>query len=549
MSNSARSLPDRPPIPYYLHNFCTALQWLLERYSDLLSEREKRFIQEFSALPWPSQALLVRLIMRKGPHFRASKIQYPEIASLERAIGPLVSLQWIDPRPLLDLKQLFRLVTRAEVAEMFPELPRGILKLTAHDLLREVRPEHRAFEEWRGSVAERVYFVSIASLTTQLKLLFFGNFRQDWSEFVLADLGVFKYEAVKFSKDSRAFQCRQDIEDFFALHECRRQFQDEVPLTEILARIPATRLRLEWLENRRAKLIFQIARAFERSGERERALELYSTCRYAGARLRAIRTLESGGRNVEALQLASDAAAQPESGAEAQVLSRVLARLRRRLNLPASATRHGSRPERLDLIVPAPAADRSVEQLAREHLAETGAPIYYVENALINSLFGLLCWDAIFAPVSGAFFHPFHVGPADLFSATFAARRKVQFDRCLARLESPAYQSSIMHRYREKRGTQSPFVSWGLLSEELVQTALACIPAAHLRLYFARLLAHLAENRRGLPDLIQFWIAEQRYRMIEVKGPGDRLQDNQLRWMDFCLQHGMPVAVCHVRWA
>jgi hypothetical protein len=56
-------------------------------------------------------------------------------------------------------------------------------------------------------------------------------------------------------------------------------------------------------------------------------------------------------------------------------------------------------------------------------------------------------------------------------------------------------------------------------------------------------------NRAGFPDLIQFWPRERRYRMIEVKGPGDRLQDNQIRWLHYCSSHGMPVSVCHVRWA
>jgi hypothetical protein len=27
------------------------------------------------------------------------------------------------------------------------------------------------------------------------------------------------------------------------------------------------------------------------------------------------------------------------------------------------------------------------------------------------------------------------------------------------------------------------------------------------------------------------------------------LQDNQIRWLDYCASHGMPVSVCHVRWA
>ena len=62
------------------------------------------------------------------------------------------------------------------------------------------------------------------------------------------------------------------------------------------------------------------------------------------------------------------------------------------------------------------------------------------------------------------------------------------------------------------------------------------------------MLVDLRANRTGMPDLIQFWPDEKRYRMIEVKGPGDRLQDNQRRWIAFCHQHGMPVDVCHVQW-
>jgi hypothetical protein len=51
-----------------------------------------------------------------------------------------------------------------------------------------------------------------------------------------------------------------------------------------------------------------------------------------------------------------------------------------------------------------------------------------------------------------------------------------------------------------------------------------------------------------MPDLIQFWPGEQRYCMVEVKGPGDRLQDNQRRWLAFCAEHDMPVEVVRVQW-
>jgi hypothetical protein len=203
----------------------------------------------------------------------------------------------------------------------------------------------------------------------------------------------------------------------------------------------------------------------------------------------------------------------------------------------------------LDLIVPAPLAGESVEYLAQKLVSIPTAPAYFVENTLINSLFGLLCWEAIFAPVSGAFFHRFQVGPMDLFSPTFRQRRGALFDRCLEQLDSGCYLQIIKDNFLVKQGIRSPFVSWGVVTEDLLDTALACIPAAHLRHYFERLLSNLPENRSGLPDLVQFWIGEKRYRMIEVKGPGDRLQDNQQRWMEFCIDHELPVAVCHVRWA
>ena len=184
----------------------------------------------------------------------------------------------------------------------------------------------------------------------------------------------------------------------------------------------------------------------------------------------------------------------------------------------------------------------------RDHLARPEAPVYYVENTLINSLFGLLCWNVIFKPIPGAFFHPFHRGPADLYSADFQRRRAADFAACLAEFESGQYRHTIARNYAAKSGIQSPFVAWDVLDETLLALALDCIPAPHLKKWCERILQDIQANRSGFPDLIQFWPAERRYDMIEVKGPGDRLQDSQKRWIAYCAEHGMPVAVCYLQW-
>jgi len=189
-----------------------------------------------------------------------------------------------------------------------------------------------------------------------------------------------------------------------------------------------------------------------------------------------------------------------------------------------------------------------VEQLAAQGLCQPDAPVHYVENSLINSLFGLLCWDAIFAPVAGAFFHEFQAGPADLHAPQFRQRREAEFSRCLGQLCGNAYRDTIHRNYQLKQGLQSPFVFWDVLHPQLLELALDCLPPRHLQACCERILLEPRANRAGLPDLVQFWPEQRRYRLIEVKGPGDRLQDNQIRWLSFCVSHGIPAAVCYVRW-
>ena len=539
---------------YYLKNFETALHWVGDRYSDLLDASEQGFYSDFSALPLESRALLVRLIMRKGDLFRESKIVYPEIGDTRRASEPLIERGWMDPRPSLTIGELFKLLTRTELAGMFDVLQTGVRKSAALSALQSAGSECRPLDDWRrvrsaGEPDERVFRVTVAPLCARFRILFFGNFRQEWSEFVLADLGVFRYEKIEFSCDSRAFQTRQDIEELYVLYQCREDFYADKAPAEVLAKLPRSRLSNDWLEGRRAKLLFQLAQAFERAGDPDLAAGLYADSSHPGARLRRIRLMELMGRHAAARDLADLAFQRPHGEAERQKLLRIQARLDQRLQGKKAAPARRHVPERLDLTLPPPEPDTGVEFAVLAHLSTPDAPIFYVENALINSLFGLLFWDAIFAAVRGAFYHPFQSGPADLYSAEFQARRQPCFDRGFAALRADAHRDVIRRNFHDKHGIQSPFVFWGPLSETLLELALDCIPALHLRCCFERLLANIDENRSGLPDLIQFWPATRRYRMIEVKGPGDRLQDNQLRWMSFCAQHQIPVAVCHARWS
>ena len=536
---------------YYLHNFRQVLQWLEQRYADLLDTDEQHFIQQFDRLPQASQALLVRMVMRKGVHFRAGKLNYLEVGCPHAAAEPLLELGWVDAQCLLAFEELFALLQKSELLGAFKpwiEQPRG-KKADWLEGLAAQFSEARSFADWCPDLADRLYSLTVMELCDRLRLMFFGNLHQDWSEFVLADLGIYTYEKVEFCAESRGLRSRDDVHGFLFLHQCQQAFEAGEALAQVLAQVATLHTDHPWLEKRRAKLLFQIGQYCERSAELDLAQQIYRGCAYPGARARLIRVLERQEDYAQAMALASTAQLAPESAAEQQHLLRVLPRLRRKLGAPPLPKAKPRPVTRLDLALALPEPLMSVEYCVQAHLSEPDAPVHYVENGLINSLFGLLCWDAIFAPLPGSFFHPFQRGPADLHSEDFHPRRAALFAACFAQLQDEGYKTTIRQRFSQKWGIQSPFVFWNLLSEELLEQALACLPAEHLRYWFERLLLDIRANRTGMPDLIQFWPAQKTYRMIEVKGPGDRLQDNQLRWLEFCGEYQMPVTVCYVRWA
>jgi hypothetical protein len=535
---------------YYLENFRQVLDWITQRYDDLLDEQERAFMADFALLPQSAQALLVRMVMRKGTLFRASKLDYPEIGDVRLAVLPLLARGWVDSRPPLDLNELFYLLRKAELSQCFKS--HGIKGSERKaDLLERLLPHYphsQALEHWFTEFDEVIFGLNVMPICDRLRLLYFGNLYQEWSEFVLADLGIYRYEKVEFCPESRAIGERADIDVCIELHACRQALEEGLGVEDLAQRALCVVTHNPWLSMRRAKLLFQIGQQAEREQDWPMALGVYAQSNYPGARVRRIRVLERSEAYDEAMSLVKQAQAAPENDAETQHLLRIAPRLLRKLGGPVTRRRAARAVERVDLSV-TPLPDLSVERMIQQHLMQEGGEVHYVENALINSLFGLLCWPAIFAPLPGAFFHPFHSAPSDLYSPDFYQRRAALFDECLALLDDDRYKQVIGEHFVSKFGLQSPFVFWAALTPQLLEQALHCLPAAHLKLWFRRLLQDIKANRTGMPDLIQFFPEQQAYRMIEVKGPGDRLQDNQLRWLDFCAEHGMPVVVCYVRWA
>ncbi|RYE41504.1 MAG: hypothetical protein EOP48_23925, partial [Sphingobacteriales bacterium] len=114
---------------YYLTNFHFLLNWVEQRYRDLLSPDEQQFLGHFKQLKRSSQCLLVRLVSRKGPLFRRDKLQYAEIDSIEEAANELMQVGLLKSECRLDLKSIASLLTKTELITIFEGYLQGIKHL------------------------------------------------------------------------------------------------------------------------------------------------------------------------------------------------------------------------------------------------------------------------------------------------------------------------------------------------------------------------------------------------------------------------------------
>ncbi len=286
-------------------------------------DQERAFIAAFAELPEASQALLVRMVMRKGTLFREGKLAYAEIGDTRAAVQPLLALGWVDAQPTLELAQLFGLLKKDELSQLFRdhlgarEPAQGCVAGTAPAVV----PRGAAARRVAGRLRRTGLRVALHGA---LRPLAVDVFRQPVAGLVgvrPADLGIYRYESVEFSADSRGFRLRADVDAYLHLFDCRQRFDLGEPLEELLAGLPGEPYANPWLEGRRVKLLFQFAQHCEKQRDFDLAQRLYRQSSHPGARLRAIRSLERGERFAEAHALAREASCAPESDAERQGLA------------------------------------------------------------------------------------------------------------------------------------------------------------------------------------------------------------------------------------
>ena len=535
---------------YYLADFHTLAGFVIDTYEDLLNVEEIHWYQRVRSLSTQAQRLFVRLLLRKGSTFRQSGLRYSEIEHINDCAGELAekglaSLQAPDEPGLL-----FACFTKPELID---RLELGDHRnLSRSSLLAHIAgcdPATTACYVQRLQQSEQWLTINSHASWTLMQLCFFGNLYQNSSEFVRSQLGSLRYENYAITPRSRAFTSRHQIEAHWRYFECEALFEiTDLRCADDLSRLSTMlpdadetdltlRRRVDRLRNR-------IARQLERLSCTEQAIALYTASVHPPARERQLRIMIANGQWQGAVALSEQMQRQPYNEAELITAQRLHVQCQK-----AQGVRHKRRrvfrPDSSKLILRH--SGERVEEQARAFFAHKGK-CFYTENTLINGVLGLFIWDIVFYPVAGVFYNPFQAAPADFKHPQFIQRRRELLDaRFLELNDSAAFNTRVLQAYDSHLGKVNPLVRWHLLSSQLLCIAIKHIPLDHWRALFFRILADLRENTSGFPDLVLFPDAGG-YEFIEVKGPGDTLQANQRRWMEYFDEHSIACRVVHIRY-
>ncbi|NXO12985.1 FAN1 nuclease, partial [Oriolus oriolus] len=195
----------------------------------------------------------------------------------------------------------------------------------------------------------------------------------------------------------------------------------------------------------------------------------------------------------------------------------------------------------------------SVEELALTHYRRNGFDQgIHGEGSTFITLYGILMWDIIFMDdVPDVFRNSYQTSPLDLYTDSFYENRRAVIEARLQQLHTASSETLaklVAEVWTTQEGKAAALVNWGrFISLQQVQSLVSCLGGTFLSGVFRRLSRDLRHCRGGLPDLLVWRSHSQLFKLVEVKGPNDRLSPKQMLWLSELHKLGAAVEVCHVQ--
>lgn len=530
---------------YYLRHFSKLLEFVRNRYHDILTPDEVAHLNQFDNLTEEAQMLFVRLAGRVPTVFRLKSINYAEIENQANALkalecaGLVTIINDISDKP----DMVREVVTKKELLSLgwtSAEDPHIFIKNIC-DLTPEV------FQFILPLVS-----IEIKPLYQLLLFLYFANHHDGMEAFVLNEINNVTLPDRDIS-ESRLFESRQQLDDYLKsrqhYHDLRDNFSDFTvdSITELFLQTLKTaeaivvnssdvlfRYRQEYYLY---KLLLFCIDILVKSKKwlhewtlRTESLQYPDLFKVSYIDLRR-RIYQLDKRRVDLMRFVSNFVNDRILSPDEQTLisSIECSVFKRRLPAPQFPS--------IDIRLPKPSGKKisrleykiggiemNVEKAVIHALEKEGFQAFHTENRLIPALGFTVFYNEIYADIPGVFQSPFQLFPLDFHRDTFFSRRRELFEKRLIDLEVGFNFNPVNDQV------------WGI-QKELLEKAWFFLGADKALKLIFKWLENPGQKSKGMPDIFAF--NDDLCFFMEVKSPSDKLQKHQIPWLEEILHCGV----------
>ncbi|XP_047719054.1 fanconi-associated nuclease 1 isoform X2 [Prionailurus viverrinus] len=593
-----------PSHPYYLRSFLVVLRAVFENEEDrmLFDEHERGIVTKFYQLSASGQKLYVRLFQRKFGWIKMNKLEYEEIApDLTPVIGELQQAGFLQTESeLQELSEVLELLSAPELKTLAKTFhlvnPNGQKQQLVDTFLKLAkqpsvctwgknqsgigavilkRAKDLAGESLRVCKGPRAVFSRVLllfSLTDSMEdeEAACGGQGQ-LSTVLLVNLGRMEFPRYTINRKTQIFQDRDDL----------IRYHENLPLflrcftvgwiytrilsrtVEILQRLHLYEEAVKELENLLSQKVYcpdSRGRWWDRLAlnlhQHLKRLEPAIKCIAEGLADPEVRTGHRLSLYQRAVRLRESPSCQkyrhlfhrlPEITVEDVKHVTITGRLcpQRGMGKSVFVMEAGGPTAPATVLC-------SVEEVALAYYRRSGFDQgIHGEGSTFSTLYGLLLWDVIFMDgIPDVFRNAYQACPLDLCTDSFFTSRGPAIEARLQLIHSAPAESLrawVAAAWQAQEGRVASIVSWDrFASLQQAQDLVSCLGGPVLSGVCRRLAVDFRHCRGGLPDLVVWDSQSHRFKLVEVKGPNDRLSHKQMVWLHELQKLGAEVEVCHV---
>ena len=534
--------PASLPVYYYLNHFVEMLDFVERTYGAILTEEHRSFKTSFQALSKDAQCLLIRMVNRRGAIFNRALFKYPEITELEAAARDLIKcghargLRAEDYAAFVLCLPKTALLDGARAAGFGREIRASWSKPALVNFFVAAIPFDLAAKHCGAGG-----FIALDNTRPIefLLYLYFGKTADDLKNFALRDLGVLRTNretsfSARFADADEAHACFHYSQVLDRI-QIRSADIYQTAAAAILNGPPRT---TDYAADLAAQAACQVGQFFEKQGDKDLAEQLYRCGGSAACRERLVRLLYAKGDKEVAETLLRDMIDDPESDDEHLFATDFYARKfgGRRTGLCTELLRSGR------TIVVDDMHRGNLEAGVASVLRRQGGQVYFAENTLWHTLFGLLFWDELFE--SGQLHSGFDWIPHCLRDRTFHRRFPQQIDGKLAEVRSGNALPIVLRTVAARWGRPNGLFAWDHVHMGALRALLDGAGADGLAEIVKAMCEDFRGMRDGFPDLMH--VRDGKVSFIEVKAEGDAIRRNQLTRLRQLENVGIPATIGRV---